>query len=414
MSSSSLPPEPTLSIAFSNVAHLFTHALTILYATAVLYLPQEFGLPYGEMLGLSSVGLILFGVGSLPAGWIGDRWSQVGMIVIFFLGAGASAIVIGTAKSVPALFIGLSLVGLFASIYHPIGIAWLVACARKQGMTLGINAVFGGLGSAIAPVFVGIMVDHVSWRAAFVIPGVLAFATGLGLLFAWRRGWVADLRADRAPAPPPDPSTYRRVFFVLIVTMACNGLVYTGMLHTIPKVFESGLGDVLSSTTNFFVMLGIETGNYTDLGLLVGAVIGLSSLCSIFGGWLADRYSVKRIYLIFWTLTIPPLLFVTSTSGMTLLAVVLLAMSFNVTFVAAENILVARYTPFKWRSLAYGARFVLALGVGGLTVLLAGDLYDQDGNFTVIYLLLAGGALLASLGALLLPPTPTHASPVIP
>ncbi|HIL18511.1 MAG TPA: MFS transporter, partial [Gammaproteobacteria bacterium] len=177
MSSSSLPPEPTLSIAFSNVAHLFSHALTILYATAVLYLPQEFGLPYGEMLGLSSVGLILFGVGSLPAGWIGDRWSQVGMIAIFFLGAGASAIVIGTATSVPTLFIGLSLVGLFASIYHPIGIAWLVACARKQGMTLGINAVFGGLGSAVAPVFVGIMVDHVSWRAAFVIPGVLAFAT---------------------------------------------------------------------------------------------------------------------------------------------------------------------------------------------------------------------------------------------
>ncbi|HIL18803.1 MAG TPA: MFS transporter, partial [Gammaproteobacteria bacterium] len=214
--------------------------------------------------------------------------------------------------------------------------------------------------------------------------------------------------------PPPDPSTYRRVFFVLIVTMACNGLVYTGMLHTIPKVFELGLSDVLSSTTNFFVMLGIETGNYTDLGLLVGGVIGLSSLCSIFGGWLADRYSAKRIYLIFWTLTIPPLFFVTSTSGMTLLAVVLLAMSFNVTFVAAENILVARYTPFKWRSLAYGARFVLALGVGGLTVRLAGNLYDQDGSFTVIYLLLAGGALLASLGALLLPRTPTHTSPVIP
>ena len=194
--------------------------------------------------------------------------------------------------------------------------------------------------------------------------------------------------------------------------MACNGLVYTGMLHTIPKVFESGLGDVLSSTTHIVVTLGIETGSYTDLGLLVGAVIGLSSLCSMFGGWLADRYSAKRIYLIFWTLTIPPLLFVTSTNGMTLLAVVLLAMSFNVTFAAAENILVARYTPFKWRSLAYGARFVLALGVGGLTVRLAGDLYDQDGNFTVIYLLLAGGAVLAAIGAVLLPRLPLHTDPV--
>ena len=132
----------------------------------------------------------------------------------------------------------------------------------------------------------------------------------------------------------------------------------------------------------------------------------------MFGGWLADRYSAKRIYLIFWTLTIPPLLFVTSTNGMTLLAVVLLAMSFNVTFAAAENILVARYTPFKWRSLAYGARFVLALGVGGLTVRLAGDLYDQDGNFTVIYLLLAGGAVLAAIGAVLLPRLPLHTDPV--
>ncbi len=97
---------------------------------------------------------------------------------------------------------------------------------------------------------------------------------------------------------------------------------------------------------------------------------------------------------------------------MTLLAVVLLAMSFNVTFAAAENILVARYTPFKWRSLAYGARFVLALGVGGLTVRLAGDLYDQDGNFTVIYLLLAGGAVLAAIGAVLLPRLPLHTDPV--
>ena len=70
---------------------------TLLYATAVLYLPKVFDLPYGELLGLSSLGLVLFGVAALPAGWLGDRWSQIGMMAIFFIGIGIGAIVVGMA-----------------------------------------------------------------------------------------------------------------------------------------------------------------------------------------------------------------------------------------------------------------------------------------------------------------------------
>ena len=232
MKSSQVDFGPGMSMAFSNAGHVFTHMLTILYATAVLYLPGEFDLAYGEMLGLSSVGLILFGVGSLPAGWFGDRWSQVGMLVIFFIGIGVATVFTGFAKNATSLFIGLSLIGLFASIYHPVGIAWLVACARRQGLTLGINGAFGHLGSALAPVFVGIMIDHVSWRAAFVLPGAAAILTGGLLWIAWVNDWVSDRATDRAPLPAPAPGDYRRVFLVLLVTMACNGFVYAGMMNT--------------------------------------------------------------------------------------------------------------------------------------------------------------------------------------
>ena len=169
------------AILFSNVGHSFSHMFTVLYATAVLYLPKVFDMPYGELLGLSSLGLVLFGVAALPAGWLADRWSQIGMMVIFFLGIGVGAIFVGLAEGSKGLFIGLTLIGLFASIYHPVGIAWVVAWAKKQGMTLGINGVFGNVGSAIAPVFVGLMIDYVTWRAAFVIPGVLSVVVGIGL-----------------------------------------------------------------------------------------------------------------------------------------------------------------------------------------------------------------------------------------
>jgi MFS family permease len=349
-----------------------------------------FDLPYGELLGLSSLGLVLFGVAALPAGWLGDRWSQIGMMAIFFLGIGVGAIVVGLAVGPERLFIGLTLIGLFGSIYHPVGIAWVVAWANKQGMTLGINGVFGNTGSAIAPVFVGLMIDYVTWRAAFIIPGVLSIFVGTGLLLVWRAGWIRDVTKDRTPTVAPDSSAFFRVFIVLTITMACSGIVYTGLTNTMPKLMEMGLSAALAAS-------------YTEIGVFVGIISGLASLSSIFGGWMADRYSARSIYIIFWTLQIPILFTIVSLSDVPLLVAVLLVLSFMLAFAAAENMLVAQYTPFRWRAVAYGAKFVLALGVGGLTVHLAGWLFDSNGDFGVLFALFGGAAILAAAAAFLLP-----------
>ena len=378
------------AIAFSNFGHTCTHMFTVLYATAVLHLPQVFGLPYGEMLTLSSLGLMLFGVAALPAGWLGDRWSQVGMIVIFFLGIGAGAIVTGLADGPDMIFAGLTLIGLFAAIYHPVGIAWIVASARKQGMSLGINGVFGNAGNSLAPVFVGVMIDYFSWRAAFVIPGVVAVLAGIALLVAWRRGWVADARTDRVPPAATDPGDVYRVFTILTLTMACSGFVYAGLTNTMPKMFEMGLGDGL-------------TTSYTQIGLMVGIVSGAASASGILGGWLADRFSARSIYLVFWMLQVPLLFVIASMAGASLLLAALLVLSFNLSFTAAENMLVAQYTPARWRSLAYGAKFVLALGVAGLTVMFAGRIFDSTGGFDLLYVWLGSAAIVAATAGALLP-----------
>ena len=378
------------AIAFSNFGHTCTHMFTVLYATAVLHLPQVFGLPYGEMLTLSSLGLVLFGVAALPAGWLGDRWSQAGMIVIFFLGIGAGAIVTGLADGPDMIFAGLTMIGLFAAIYHPVGIAWIVASARKQGMSLGINGVFGNAGNSLAPVFVGVMIDYFSWRAAFLVPGVVAVAAGIALLVAWRRGWVADARTDRVPPAAREPGDAYRVFIILTVTMACSGFVYAGLTNTMPKMFEMGLGDGLDAS-------------YTQIGLLVGIVSGAASASGILGGWLADRFSARSIYLVFWMLQVPLLFVIASVAGASLLLVALLVLSFNLSFTAAENMLVAQYTPSRWRSLAYGAKFVLALGVAGLTVIFAGRVFDSTGGFDLLYVWLGSAAIVAATAGALLP-----------
>lgn len=379
-----------LAVWYSNLGHVLTHMVTILYATAVLYLPEIFGLSYGEMLGFASLGLVLYGVAALPAGWLGDRWSQVGMMVVFFTGIGASAILIGTAGSSGQLVVGLSLLGLFASIYHPVGIAWLVASAHKQGMTLGVNGLFGSLGGAIAPPFVGLMIDFASWRAAFLVPGLVSIGVGVLLLTEWRRGRVCDVRSEKVAARHPGAGAMKRAFLVLTVTMACNGFVYAGLTNTMPKLFETGPGPDLAS-------------GYTEIGLYVGAVIACASLSGLLGGWLADRYSPRAVYITFWALLIVPC---SSSPPCTVLAwcrLMAIVLLINTAFVAAENLLVARYTPFEWRSLAYGSKFVLALGIGGLTVELAGHLFDEMGNFDLLYTLLGAAAALATVAAVLLP-----------
>jgi len=390
------------SIGFSNAGHTFTHMCTVLYATAVLHLPGVFGLPYGELLSLSSLGLILFGVAALPAGWLGDRWSVVGMMVVFFFGIGVGALITGIAESPRMLFVGLTVIGLFAAIYHPVGIAWIVASARKRGITLGVNAVFGNVGNSVAPVFVGAMIDFVSWRAAFIIPGILALMTGAALLLAWQRGWVSDAKTDRTPAAErPDRSAVYRVFIVLTFTMACTGFVYAGLTNTMPKLFEMGLGSELAVS-------------YTEIGLFVGIVSGAASFSSIAGGWLADRFSARAIYFVFWGLQIPLLFVITSMADLPLLVVALLVLSFNLSYSSAENMLIAHFTPIRWRAVAFGARFVLALGAAGITVILAGRIFDARGSFDVLYVWFGIAAISATAACLLLPnrrPSPPALSP---
>ena len=58
-----------------------------------------------------------------PSGWLADRWSREGMMSVFFVGIGLSAIGASTAQTPTQIAIWLFTVGLFASIYHPVGLA---------------------------------------------------------------------------------------------------------------------------------------------------------------------------------------------------------------------------------------------------------------------------------------------------
>jgi FSR family fosmidomycin resistance protein-like MFS transporter len=387
-----------LTLSFSSLAHTYSHLFTLLYATVVLVLEREWGLSYAELFALSIPMSVLFGAAALPAGWLGDKWSASGMMALFFLGVGGCSILTGFADSPFGIVLGLSGIGLFAAIYHPVGIPWLVRNAVNRGRALGVNGLFGSVGTAGAALVAGLLADLWGWRAAFIVPGAVCLVTGLAFVWARQMNLLLDRGEDAVPTPVPVKGDIWRVFWVMSATMLCTGLIFQATAFALPKVFDSRLSAVFNDS-----MLGI--------GGMVTIVYTCSALSQLVGGELADRYSLRGVYIVVQWLQIPVILTAMLLIHPALVPVAALMVSLNVAGQPAENSLLAKYTPPQWRGRAFGGKFVLTLGVSSLGVAVIPVIYQFTGTLDILFILLAACAAGAGLFALLLPREAKDAEP---
>ena len=89
---------PVRVIGFVNAAHFIDHYSMLIFAAAVIVMGPALGMAYSELLPYATPGFVAFGAGSLLTGWLGDRWSRRHMMVIFFVGIGASMIAVGLCR----------------------------------------------------------------------------------------------------------------------------------------------------------------------------------------------------------------------------------------------------------------------------------------------------------------------------
>jgi MFS transporter, FSR family, fosmidomycin resistance protein len=376
---------------FINVGHAYAHLMMLLYPTAVLALEGTWGLGYAELLPLGFLGYLLFGLGSLPAGWLGDKWSSAGMMVLFFLGTGTSAILTGLAIGPWTLAAGLTAIGLFASIYHPVAIAWLVGASHRPGKALGINGVYGAIGVGGAGLMAGVLADAISWRAAFLVPGLICLVTGAGFALMLARGRLAMVRAGYRPQETrPSAADARRGLFMLFGSILFAGLIFQMMSVGMPKIFQDRLGDVI----------GVSA---TAAGALVSLVYALSALGQVGGGMLADRFDERWLYAVSYGLQIVLLVVAALTFNPALFVILALAVGVQTGTQPVENCLIARYTPDSWRATVYGMKFVMALGFSAIGVPLVALIYGASGGFAGVFLLMAGFAVVPMLIGLMLP-----------
>lgn len=393
--------ESRIVLAFSSVGHTFSHLVMLLFPTIIIALESEWGAPYSELNMLLLGGQLLFGAAALPAGIIGDKWSAPKMMLIYFFGTGAACIATGYSNSPWEMGIGLAAIGLFASIYHPVGIAWLVRDAKNRGKALGISGLFGAIGVAGGPLVAGIMIDLDGWRAAFIVPGLACMAVGVLML-----PFMGRLKDRPAPEKPVHTGENHRndlirTAMVLVVTVICSGIIYQALSISLPKLFDTRLASITG-------------GDTAMLGTLVAAVFFFSAMSQLIGGWLADRYSVRAVYFIFWALQGPLLFVAAGMSSVMLWPTIAAVFCASSAALPAENSLFAKYAPPQWRSTAFGLKFVLALGVSAAAVPLVSYLHAATGGFFWLLVVLSVMAGVAAVAAFMLPSGKGSARDVAP
>src|SRR5207248_249986 len=237
---------PSRVISFVNAAHFIDHYSMLIFAAAVIVMGPALGMAYSELLPYATPGFVAFGAGSLLTGWLGDRWSRRHMMVIFFAGIGASLTAVGFAESPLQLGAALLSIGLFASIYHPVGTAMIVSYADRLGREMGLNGVWGNLGVASSALATGAIGQYLGWRFAFIIPGIVTIAIGVAFALSVLHEDRTGTRQAAAQVRVAKQDMWRVIVALLIVVIAIS-TTFNAVTVALPKLFAERLADLTRS-----------------------------------------------------------------------------------------------------------------------------------------------------------------------
>jgi FSR family fosmidomycin resistance protein-like MFS transporter len=393
-------------LVFSSIGHALMHMMTAFYAVIVLTLAVAWDVPAENLLELYAPATVLLGIMSLPAGWLSDRIGAPLTMVIMFFGLGVSSILCGLVPTGDTLMLSLALCGLgvFGAIYHSAGIGWIIRTARRQGHAMGVNGLWGSAGLALYGIVPGVLITLASWRAAFIVPGIVCLIIGAGLMWEIRRGRVGDRPMPAAAGAQAGRREFWRVFSVLSVTMAFEGIIWTAVMFGAALVFETRLAGDIESLRAGLASWGVVTQAVLWVGLATSMIYVVSGFAQYaMGRTIIDRFPLKVTYLVASALQILAMIALAMGNGYLAILGAIASAVLSAATGPIENILIARYTPSRYHGLGFGAKFVVALGTGPIAILLIAWVRKETGELDLLFYGLAGVALLITLVALLLP-----------
>jgi predicted MFS family arabinose efflux permease len=353
-----------LSIGFINWAHAIDHYVMLILATAVIELALVYHRSYAELIALGTPSFIAFGVFSLPAGWLADRWSRRNMMVLFYLGCGAALTAAGLAPDLVVLAVALGVLGVFAAIYHPVGTAMLMEQATARGRSVAFNGVCGNLGVALAAGSTAALIYAFGWRGAFLVPAVVCVVTGLVYLRLVPDDRHKGVKRGSAPDVALEPWVAATIVALFVLIALSAGLVFHIATISLPKLVDERLGLDVSL---------MQVGGLATLIFMCGAIAQLAI------GRLVERFPLHLLFATVGALQFAGVAWAAYASGPMLLVALAVAMAAIYAQVTVNDLVIARYTADAWRGRVFAVRYFLTFLVSGAAVSMIAYLYGRGG-----------------------------------
>ncbi len=378
---------------YLNIGHLLDHFMMLIFAKAAFDAGREFGLSYEEIIVYGTLGVIMFGAAAPLAGWLADKYSRAILITVYPFGLGLGGLLATFSQSTEMLGISLGVLGFFAAIYHPVGIAMLTKRPGKIGLRVGVNGVWGNMGVAAAPVFTGILIAYADWRLGFLLPSIFCICFGLLQLFAFVENEEINLKNIKNKAAStlssPFSEGWKIVLFALSITTLSGGFIFGALTFLIPRLFEVS-------------MVQIST-DVAITGLLAGLVYAIASFSQIGTGWLVDKVPPKYVLS---AMGLGQLIFIyiaSQSSDYNLLFIMLAAMIFVFGQVPITDVILVKYVQDSWRGRVLSIKFMVNLSAGASVLPITSLLLKNGYNFSFVLQCLSVISIAVIISGLLLP-----------
>ena len=297
--------------------------------------------------------------------------------------------------------LGLFAVGIFASIYHPVGLAMVARGGSRMGHDIAVNGVWGNLGVGVAALLTGFLIDQTGWRAAFWMPGVISVAIGLAYAYHFRdrvgtrnasSASVAPATAAATASPAGSDAEWRamllRVTAIIFFTTAVSSIIFQGTTFTLPKVFAERLGGISQSAT--------------AIGGLAFVVFAIASMAQLVVGNLLDRYGPRPV---FTGVAVIQIIFFLLMPGLTDWPALIVALCFMLGAfgqIPINDYMIGKMAKSELRASIYGTRYIVSFAVLAAVLPLISWVHKNWG-FDVLFHILAAAATAILLAVLFLP-----------
>lgn len=376
-------------LSYGLLVMAFTHTLTHVFAAiAPTLYPEfikEFGLTNQDLGLIASIPSLCSALLSIPIGLVADKIGAKKMILISIAVAMSGAILVWTATTPFKLILGLSLLIVNTTIYHPASYSFTTFLFKPKDRpkALGLHGAGGTLGMTLGPMSLALLVTSLAfnWRQVYLF-------------------WVAPLTLGAVAVqfikyiPSEDVSTKTTENQGQATKLLTQGMILFllfGAVRSMGISMNSAFMNVwLADTKGWDVAFrGIITGANTLMGLVAAPI----------GGFLAAKYGEKKWTV--WTLLASYTCYALAylLPGNTTFIIFYIASGlFNFLSMAANSAIMAKLSPSKQRGLGFALYFLPGSVMGAISPMIAAFIADTFGMYNVFIACI--GVYFLSVGVL--------------